>query len=55
MRRAIEIFLALKRHTGHEHPHLRLAFDNYSSLLKAMGWSETEIAAMFAEMGAPSE
>ena len=44
-RRSVEIILKFKRNTGHEHPHLKAAFDNYESLLKAMGKTEAEIQA----------
>ena len=55
MRRHVEIFLAFTRRTGHEHPHLRAAFENYSLLLEAMGRTETEIAATLAALGDPRE
>ena len=45
MRRVIETFLSFTRKTGHEHPHLQLAFGNYERLLIAMGRSETEAKA----------
>jgi hypothetical protein len=55
MRRHVEIFLAFRRRAGYDHPHLREAFGNYSSLLEAMGRSETEIAATLAELTGPTE
>jgi tetratricopeptide (TPR) repeat protein len=45
MRRHLEIFLTFTARTGHEHPHLRAAFENYAGLLRAMGRSEAEIRA----------
>ena len=49
-RRAVEILLQFTRATGHEHPHLGDAFNNYAGLLAAMGRSETEIKARLEEM-----
>jgi tetratricopeptide (TPR) repeat protein len=37
MRRHLEIFLAFTRSTGHPHPHLEDAINNYGGLLMAMG------------------
>ena len=52
-RRHLEIFLDFTRTTGHEHPHLRAAIDNYTGLLQAMGQSEAEIQARLEEIGHP--
>ena len=53
MRRALAIFVAFARNTGHEHPHLRAAIGNYAGLLEAMGKSESEIeAAIESVLGA---
>ncbi len=37
MRRALEILLKFTRDTGHQHPELQLAVDNYASLLQETG------------------
>jgi tetratricopeptide (TPR) repeat protein len=37
MRRNVEIVLAFTRDTGHQHPHLTTAIENYVGLLMAMG------------------
>ena len=29
--------------TGHQHPHLLLAINNYAALLQVMGWSKEQI------------
>jgi hypothetical protein len=44
-RRQFVIVLQFTRRTGHEHPHLRAAFDNYAGLLRAMGKTDAEIDA----------
>ena len=49
MRRALGIFLRFTRATGHEHPHLRDAIENYGGLLEELGLSEGEIARRLAE------
>jgi hypothetical protein len=41
----LEIFLKFTRSTGHPHPHLQAAVNNYAGLLQAMGRSEREIRA----------
>ena len=43
MRRMVTIFLDFTRRTGHDHPHLRAAFGNYKTLLRAMGRNEAEV------------
>jgi tetratricopeptide (TPR) repeat protein len=45
MRRMVEIFLNFTRATGHPHPHLQTAMDNYLWLLRALGWSGEEIGS----------
>ncbi|MGZ6266731.1 MAG: tetratricopeptide repeat protein [Candidatus Limnocylindrales bacterium] len=52
-RRDLEIFLQFTLKTGHEHPHLRAAINNYTGLLAAMGRSEAEIQARLEEIGQP--
>ena len=51
MRRALEIFLKCTRATGHPHPNLQRAVNNYASLLNAMGRSREQILATLGEMG----
>ena len=50
MRRHVEIFLKFTRTTGHPHPHLQAAVNNYAGLLQAMGRSRNEILATLREM-----
>jgi len=50
MRRALAIFLDFTRRTGHEHPHLRAAFNNYRHLLAKMGQAPAEIEAVIAAL-----
>jgi tetratricopeptide (TPR) repeat protein len=50
MRRAVEIFLSFTARTGHEHPHLQAAFDNYFRLLRAMGRTESEARGAVAAL-----
>jgi len=45
MRRVLEIFLNFTRATGHPHPHLQAATNNYTRLLKAMGLGQAQIQA----------
>jgi tetratricopeptide (TPR) repeat protein len=45
MRRHVEIFLSFTVRTGHQHPHLNDACNNYAALLVAMGRSEPEARA----------
>ena len=49
-RRALAIFLAFQRDTGHAHPHRDAAIGNYAGLLAAMGQSEPEIEATLAAL-----
>ncbi len=55
MRRALAIFLAFQRDTGHVHPHRDAVTANYRGLLAAMGKSEAaidaELAALWREAG----
>lgn len=55
MRRALAILLAFSRDTGHEHPHLRLVFGNYSLLLAAQGQTEAEIKSRLTTLIGPAE
>ena len=50
MRRMVSIFLGFTRSTGHMHPHLQSAVNNYAALLQAMGRSEEQIRAALREM-----
>ncbi len=50
MRRALAIFLAFQRDTGHAHPYRDAAIGNYAALLAVMGKSEAEIAAALAAL-----
>jgi tetratricopeptide (TPR) repeat protein len=45
MERHLVIFLQFTRRTGHPHPHLNAAVDNYTALLTQMGHSQDEIIA----------
>ena len=53
MRRHLEIFLRFTVATGHPHPHLQAAIDNYAALLEAMGRSREEIRAALNRLMAP--
>jgi tetratricopeptide (TPR) repeat protein len=44
MKRHLVIYLQFTRRTGHPHPHLEAAINNYRSLLLQMGHSEEEVA-----------
>jgi len=48
-RRMVEIFLAFTAQTGHAHPHLRAALNNYARILLALGHDEAQARA---EIGA---
>jgi tetratricopeptide (TPR) repeat protein len=50
MRRQLEIFLNFTRATGHPHPHLQHAVDNYAALLRQMGSTGPEIRAKLHEL-----
>ena len=43
MKRVVEILLQFTRRTGHPHPHLKAAIENYSALLTQMGHSDEEV------------
>jgi tetratricopeptide (TPR) repeat protein len=43
MRRHLEIFLRFTRDTGYPHPHLGAAVAKYEGLLRAMGYTESDI------------
>jgi len=45
MRRVVEIFMNFTRATGHPHPKLMDAVDNYRSLLMEMGKSQDDADA----------
>jgi len=45
MERHLVIFLQFTRRTGHPHPHLQAAIENYRRLFMQMGHSEAEVAA----------
>jgi hypothetical protein len=51
MRRHLIILLKFTRNTGHLHPHLKVAFGNYRSILEGMSLSDEEIARRIAEVG----
>ncbi len=48
MRRALEITLYFTRATGHPHPHLNTAFNNYRHLLTKLGDTPTQAQAKLA-------
>lgn len=50
MRRTAAILLKFTRHTGHEHPHLRMVLGNYVALLKAMGRSQSDVDAALQKL-----
>jgi tetratricopeptide (TPR) repeat protein len=49
-RRMVGIVLDFTRRTGHEHPHLLTALENYAGILEAMGRSEAEIEAQLGAL-----
>ena len=51
MRRHLEIFLKFTRETGHPHPHLHAAVNNYAALLQAMGRSTEDIRNNLDKLG----
>jgi tetratricopeptide (TPR) repeat protein len=55
MARHLVIFMKFFRDTGHQHPHLRAAVNNYVNILKAMKLSETEIKKKLEELKAQAE
>jgi tetratricopeptide (TPR) repeat protein len=50
MRRVIEIFRNITHSTGHLHPHMQNAINNYTNLLEEMGMSEEQILARLHEL-----
>ncbi|MBN1570681.1 MAG: tetratricopeptide repeat protein [Acidobacteria bacterium] len=50
MRRTVEIFKKFTRLTGHPHPHIQDAIDNYAALLQSMGLNRDEIMATLRRM-----
>ena len=50
MRRTLQIFVKFTRATGHPHPHLQAAVNNYAGLLEAMGRSREDIMATLRRM-----
>ncbi|MFI5461531.1 MAG: tetratricopeptide repeat protein [Isosphaerales bacterium] len=52
-RRMVEIFLQFSRETGHAHPHLIAAINNYGRLLAAMGYRPEQVRARLDEIGCP--
>lgn len=50
MRRMVEIFFKFTRATGHPHPNLQDAVNNYAGLLQEMGRSREQILASLREM-----
>jgi tetratricopeptide (TPR) repeat protein len=53
MRRHVAIFVEFTRRTGHRHPHLEAAFNNYAGLLEDMGRDQAKIEAACAELRRP--
>jgi tetratricopeptide (TPR) repeat protein len=51
MRRVVKIFVQFRVITGHEHPHLQAAIENYARLLRQIGQSEREIQAQLNSVG----
>ncbi|MBE9572185.1 MAG: tetratricopeptide repeat protein, partial [Proteobacteria bacterium] len=50
-RRMVEILLQFTSETGHSHPHLQAAVNNYTGLLQTMGRSAEEIQAALDKLG----
>lgn len=50
MHRAVQILWKFTRDTGHDHPHLRKANDNYANLLLQMGYSKEQARAKLNEI-----
>ena len=50
MLRQLEILWKFTRDTGHEHPNLRVANNNYASLLLRVGYSEEQVRAKLDEI-----
>ena len=50
MKRMLEIFLKFTRDTGHQHPNLMAAVNNYGALLMEMGNTKEEVKAKIGEL-----
>lgn len=53
MRRHLEIFLKFTYVSGHQHPHLQEAIENYTTLLFRMGRSQLEVLAKLNAISKP--
>lgn len=51
MRRHVVIFLKVTKATGHAHPHLKAAFENYAILLGVMNRGQDEVVRKLLELG----
>ena len=51
MRRAARILLVFTRSTGHAHPQLHAAIQNYTGLLEAMGLNGAQIVKRLFDLG----
>ncbi len=51
MKYALKIYIQFTRRTGHEHPHLHNAINNYGNLLIEMGCSKDEVTTRLKRMG----
>ncbi len=49
----VTILLNFSRSSGHEHPHLQTAFQNYANLLNGLGKTDSEIEAALATLQRP--
>jgi len=49
-RRTVEVFVQFTRATGHPHPHLEVAVNNYGGLLMAMGRTQQESIEVLREI-----
>ena len=52
--RAIEILIKFARTTGYQHPSLKVAVDNYTYILKSLGWSEEKILSRIKDIAPES-
>jgi hypothetical protein len=53
MRRVVEIFVAFTAATGHPHPRLQTAADNYAGLCTAMGETQEQARDKVSALLAP--
>ena len=53
MRRAVEIFSRFSHATGHQHPYLRAAIENYEGILEGLGRNPPQIRVRLDEIGRP--